>query len=113
MEAFTRSVKSDGSVEEIKIKNRAYKLSQFADDTVLLLRTFGSINAVWRILKTFEKATGQRVNETKTEGLLLGRLRDSAAAPGWIKWCKDGDYIISLGVPFGNDFDGSAQETGF
>ena len=26
-------------------------------------------------------------------------------APGWIKWCPDKDYLISLGVPFGNDFD--------
>ena len=36
--------------------------------------------------------------------------------PTWINWCEDGDYIISLGVPFGtygNDFDSSLQEQGF
>ena len=113
MEAFTRTVKAEGKVKGMKIRGATYKLSQFADDTVLLLRTFGSIDEVWKILATFEKATGQRVNTTETEGLLLGNMRDSAAAPGWIKWCKDGDYIISLGVPFGNDFDNSQQELGF
>ena len=31
----------------------------------------------------------------------------------WIRWCPDGEYIISLGVPFGNEFDGSKQEFDF
>jgi hypothetical protein len=53
------------------------------------------------------------VNKSKTEGLLLGSLQGSAHAPNWIQWCADGDYIISLGVPFGNDFDGSQQEFDF
>ena len=113
MEAFTRMIKTEPKVAGIKIGNHTYKLSQFADDTVLLLSTFQSIDAAWDILQIFEKATGQRVNKSKTEGLLLGSLRGSANAPNWIKWCADGDYIISLGVPFGNDFDGSQQEFDF
>ena len=53
------------------------------------------------------------MNKDKTEGLLLGSLRSDPGAPTWINWCKDGEYIISLGVPFGNDFDGSPQEHAF
>ena len=113
MEAFSRMVNANRRVKGIKIGGIEFKLSQFADDTVLLLRTFGSIDEVWKILEKFKKATGQTVNNDKTEGLLLGKLRNSVRAPNWIKWCADGDYIISLGVPFGNDFDGSAQEMGF
>ena len=119
MEAFTRMVKAETKIKGIKIKNQEYKLSQFADDTVLLLSTYDSIDEVWKILQIFEKATGQRVNTTKTEGLLLASLRHNGLdanlhrPPPWINWCKDGDYIISLGVPFGNDFEGSPQEKGF
>ena len=113
MEAFSRAVKADKKIKGIKVGRSELKLSQFADDTVLLLREFRSIKRVWDILRRIEKATGQRVNSDKTEGLLLGSLRNDARAPGWIKWCADGDYIISLGVPFGNDFEGSPQEIGF
>ena len=113
MEAFTRMVKDDPKVKGIKIGRSEFKLSQFADDTVLLLRKFRSIDRVWEILETVRRATGQTVNKNKTEGLLLGGLRNSNEAPNWIKWCADGDFIISLGVPFGNDFEGSAQEMGF
>ena len=113
MEAFTRMVNADRKVKGIKVGRSEFKLSQFADDTVLLLRDYASIARVWKILETVEAATGQRVNTNKTEGLLLGSLRDDPRAPNWIKWCQDGDFIISLGVPFGNDFDGSPQERGF
>jgi hypothetical protein len=119
MEAFTRMVKTETRVKGITINGHEYKLSQFADDTVLLLSTYQSIEEVWKILTIFEKATGQRVNKTKTEGLLIASLRNNGLdsnldrPPVWIQWCKDGDYIISLGVPFGNDFDGSPQEVGF
>ena len=113
MEAFSRMVNADKRVKGIKVGKSEFKLSQFADDTVLLLRTFGSIDRVWEILEIVRQATGQTVNKNKTEGLLLGALRNSNRAPDWIKWCADGDFIISLGVPFGNDFEGSAQETGF
>ena len=113
MEAFSRMVKADKKVKGIKIGRAELKLSQFADDTVLLLRTFKSINRVWKILGKLEDATGQKVNKTKTEGLLLGALRGDRRAPDWIKWCRDGEYLISLGVPFGNGFEGSQQELDF
>ena len=113
MEGFTRRVKSDKDIKGIKIGKLESKISQFADDTALLLRTFGSIEAAWKILEQFEKASGMRINKDKTEGLLLGSCRERAGRPDWIKWCRDGDYIISLGVPFGNEFEGSAQERDF
>ena len=113
MEAFSRTVNADKKVRGIKVGKAEFKLSQFADDTVLMLRDYRSINRVWKILEKVSRATGQRVNTNKTEGLLLGSLRGDARAPGWIKWCKDGEYIISLGVPFGNGFDGSQKEKDF
>ncbi len=49
-----------------------------------------------------------KVNITKTEGLRLGRLRRSpvpAALANDITWCPGGSFIISLGIPIGNNFD--------
>ena len=72
-----------------------------------------------------------KVNVTKTEGLRLGRLKrkefekelgrsirtplkvtgthiklEIQVSKGWgIEWCKEGDYIVSLGVPIGWNYD--------
>ena len=130
-EGLTRLVNDDPELKGITILGQEYKISQFADDTVFLLRNFESIKRMWQLItEVWEPATGMKVNVTKTEGLRLGRLRrpefDSEArdhvrvslrvrggqaAPelsvskGWgIKWCKKGDYLISLGIPIGWDF---------
>jgi hypothetical protein len=131
-EGLTRLINDDPSYQGIKVMGRVFKLSQFADDTVCLLRNFSDLRAMWKNIKIYEKATGMKVNVDKTEGLRLGRLRDRRydietrdhvhthvrvgrdGAPrlhlhvskGWgIKWCEKGEYIISLGIPIGWDFD--------
>ena len=53
----------------------------------------------------YERATGMKVNTAKTEGLLLGALRRTKKPPTNVRWCKEGDWIISLGVPTGNVFN--------
>ena len=88
---------------------------------------------MWTLInETYEPATGMKVNVDKTEGLRCGRLKASifnreatshiTTKPNYnthnnetllsisvgrgygIKWCKRGEYIISLGVPIGWDF---------
>ena len=83
---------------------------------------------MWTLInETYEPATGMKVNVDKTEGLRCGRLKASifdreatshnynthnnetllsiSVGRGYgIKWCKRGEYIISLGVPIGWDF---------
>ena len=46
------------------------------------------------------------VNVTKTEGLRCGRLKGQPySGPGsaGIAWCKPGEYIVSLGIPFAEE----------
>ena len=68
----------------------------------------GSTQAAKAEIKRFSKVSGQRLNHKKTEGLLSGTLRQHATPPGDIKWCPEGQFIISLGVPIGYDFDEDA-----
>ena len=49
-----------------------------------------------------------RENMTKREGLALGKYRSpvlAATLPTNIKWVKEDDYAVGLGVPIGNDLD--------
>ena len=46
---------------------------------------------------------------TQTDGVLCGSLRTTTTPlPKDINICKEGDYIISLGIPIGNNFDEDA-----
>ncbi len=48
-----------------------------------------------------------RENTAKREGLAMGKFRNHRIGRG-VKWKKDGEWVISLGVPIGNDLDHEA-----
>jgi exonuclease III len=106
-EALTRLIQSDPDYEGIQVGDTRHDISQFADDTVLFLTgTPSSIRKAMAHVSTYCDATGQSVNHTKTEGLPVGASRRQALPEyAGIAWCADGDYITSLGVPIGNNFD--------
>ena len=94
-------------------KTYRHKISQFADDSTLILRTADIAEAL-RTLQIWCDATSMKENETKREILLLGLLRrhpellgnsvvPSPLDPTTIT--RDGTTIRALGVPIGNDFD--------
>lgn len=109
-EGFTRLVNEDDRIEGIKLQDSTAKISHFADDTILIPRSYEEARIILEeSIPVFEKATGMALNASKTEGLLLGRLRRERPPPppslSHIKWCADGSSITSLGVPFGYVFD--------
>jgi hypothetical protein len=59
----------------IDVMGKKYKLSQFADDTTVLLRRVREIKYANRALKRWCDATGMRENVKKREGLAMGALR--------------------------------------
>ena len=108
-EALSRMIKNDDKhgLHGIDVGGRGgeIRISQYADDTVLI--TDGSARSLKRamqLVKDFCVGTGMIINEAKTEGVLLGRAR-SRKAPAGVKWAAEGEYVISLGVPIGNEFD--------
>ena len=131
-EGLTRMVLAeDSKIEGIKIRGREFRISQFADDTVFLLRSHTSIKHMWDVISLWERATGMMVNVDKTEGLRLGALQrpsldhlftsrvsartsvmrggavrlHAKVPPGFaVKWCQPGDYLLSLGAPIGWGF---------
>ena len=108
-EALTRLVLDDDGIEGVQVGETVHKISQFADDTTLLLRTLASLPAVWRILDVYESATGMRANPNKFEGILCGALRHRglpadhrglAGQGALINWLASGQRTKLLGIPF-------------
>ena len=102
-----RSTKNSNRTRKgIKIRRHFYKLSQFADDTTLILGNKREIPLAFKAIGKWCRATGMLENKTKREGLKMGRYRHTNIDQN-IKWAKDGEWCISLGVPIGNELDTS------
>ena len=113
-QALRVSIDREG-VKGISIGDVITMISQFADDTTLVLQDTAQLKPAFKAINKWCAATGMRENLKKREGLALGSYRtQSKFAPGSrtkhkyvksIKWAQEGEWVISLGVPIGNDLD--------
>ena len=75
---------------------------QYADDTTLILSTDDSIKAVFDIYSLFEKASGSRLNQSKSKGLWLGSWVGRADPPVALDWSPSKLKILGIYVGLGN-----------
>ena len=47
-------------------------ISQYADDTLLILQSDGAIKTSFEVYSLFEKASGSKLSQSKSKGLWLG-----------------------------------------
>ena len=115
-EGLKISLDMQSKLKGIKIGESSYKISQFADDTTLMLGNHRELQYAEKGLARWCRATGMRENKAKREGLAMGRLRHSVLPRGTegplprrvqrdIAWVPDGQWAIGLGVPIGNNLD--------
>ena len=69
-EALTRTIMTDKQMIGITVGNTEHRLTQFADDTLIMLRKYETLKRMWEILKIYEETTGMKANRTKSEGFL-------------------------------------------
>ena len=62
-EALTRAVVRDSKLRGVTIAGIEYKITQFADDTQLILRGYKYLRRMWEILGQYENATGMLANK--------------------------------------------------
>ena len=51
------------------------KITQFADDTLIFLRSFQVLARVWKVLDMYQEATAMNANTSKFEALRAGSLK--------------------------------------
>ena len=83
------------NIEENKFEAR---ISSFADDTQLFHTTEKSILEGFRILDTYCKASGAKLNLSKTKGMYIGCWKNKSPSFKKIKWVNNAN---GLGVQFG------------
>ena len=111
------AIRNKDSIKGIEINDLETKLLQFADDTTAVLSDLNSANALFSLLKEFEKASGLKLNVKKTEAMWIGSLKSCEDQPLGVSSCgclslsdvvigilKEGmdlvNYVIILGKSY-------------
>ena len=110
-EILGAAIRRDKLIYGIKILDKECKVSQYADDTTLILDgTKPSIERSFLLLDIFAKLSGLKVNYEKTEALWIGSFKnrtDKLATKQNIKWTFR--KVKSLGVWFSTSVEEAAM----
>ena len=106
-EILSRQFKANTDIKGIEIAGTEYLLSQFADDTTVLLDgSEDSLNEALNILKKFAIASGLKLNSTKTRAVWIGCKKFSGETFNHrlkLDWNQN-DFTI-LGIKFSCNLD--------
>ena len=103
VETLGQAIRCDTSIQGIQIPgsiNKQCKVSQYADDTTLILANDYSITRAFNLINVFERGSGSKLNPKKTEGLWTGSYAGPTSGPVNITWVAD--KLKILGVYLGN-----------
>ena len=90
-----------GFVVKLDNKNHRIKISQLADDTTLFLSNKKEIKAAMNEIEIFGSFSGLTLNKNKTEGIWIGKLKNSKDKVAGINWTNK--PVKALGIYFGHN----------
>ena len=85
-EALACQIRRNPDIEGVKVAGTEKKVGGFADDMQCFVSSVVSLGHLLSEIRLYERASGSRLNESKTEGLWLGRWRGRADRPYGFTW---------------------------
>ena len=101
IELLARVLKNDHTIKGIQVGPEEIKITQYADDTTVLVRDLESVTQLLKHLDKFKQISGLEINTNKTEALWLGCWRSRKDKPFGFKWPQEPVY--ALGIHFSYD----------
>ena len=77
-------------------------ITQYADDTSLIVGSDRSIRAVFDTYSLFEKGSGAKLNLSKSKGLWLGSWRGRQDSPVSLDWTSNKIKVLGVFIGAGN-----------
>lgn len=99
-EIMAIKIRNNNNISGFSTNNILIKILQYCDDTTLILKDEGELEAAINDIDTFSIISGLRLNKSKSMGMWIGRSKNNASTPGDINWIKLGEYIKILGIYF-------------
>ena len=97
-------IRNNENIKGIVVDDIEFKVSQFADDTVLFLDgSANSMNSTFRTLEEFANISGLRVNIDKTQAVWIGSQKGNTnkiCTDIHVKWVGPEDVFTALGIQF-------------
>jgi hypothetical protein len=103
VEVLAMAIRRNPRIQGITINNHNFKISQYADDTVLYLANQQSLKIALIILDLFSKCTGLRMNRDKSESVWIGASSNFLHKPYELKWTNS--PVKTLGLYLTKDKD--------
>ena len=102
IEPFAHRIRIDKNISGLKLPGtiEEARISQYADDTDIVVCNKSSIARVFSILEMFCHASGSKLNKVKTWGIWLGTWRNCLDRPGGINWTNTSHKFC--GIVLGN-----------
>ena len=100
VELLALAIKSNPTIQGIRIGENEIKTTQYADDTTVFVQDLVSVENLLKTLQKFTKCSGLEVNTSKTDALWLGSWSSREEQPFDFKWSKESVY--ALGIHFSN-----------
>ncbi len=95
-EIFAISIRKNQDITGITIKNVEFKITQYADDTTIILQGEHSIKSPFDCVQDFEMASGAKINKGKSNGIWLGRYKNRSDNPYNLKWGREALKILGV-----------------
>ena len=106
-EFLPTKLRENKNIKGIKIELKEFKISQFADDTTIILDgSDDSLNHTLEELEKFSKISGLKINYDKTQIVWIGSKKyssDTIKTKWKLSWGKDTFKL--LGINFNTDLD--------
>lgn len=92
------AINDNPGIKGIKIKEKEFKLTQYADDTTCFMENEESIHNLLILLESFKTISGLEININKTEAMWIGSSKDNTSHPLGLNWTSE--PILALGIYF-------------
>ena len=103
IELLVRALKKDTDIKGIKVEQKEIKITQYADDTTVLVKFCDSVLRLLKLLEEFRQVSGLEINTEKTEVMWLGTWKNRTEKPFEFKWPQE--PVLALGVHFFYDLE--------
>ncbi len=101
VEVMAIKIRHNENIEGFSCMDRNIKESLYADDTTLMLANLESLDQAISTVKNFSEVAGPRLNVDKTEGILLGPLKNRLQNYKGINFTNDA--VRCLGIYMGHN----------
>ena len=100
IELLARVLKKDHTIKGIQVGQKETKITQYADDTTVLVRDLDSVTQLLKHLDKFKQIGGLKITPNKTEALWLGYWRSHKDKPFGFKWPQEPVYALGIHFSF-------------